>query len=418
MPFTGKYGYIDETGKEVIVCKYNAAYEFRDNGLAEVGIITGRDEEGEAIWKYGFINKEGKEVVPITYESVAEGFGKDDLVAIAKKYGTRPYEWGFADETGEEVIPCQFLDSMGYQNFIWSEDHLLSIPFWKFGPEEAEIYGVINEDGEEIIPFDYVEINLSRSGKDLISASKYMESEDGEPFVKAGFINKNNVEVIPFAYDATKSFEEEGLAPVARIIDYNGDEEIYQWGYVNEEGTMVIPYQFSDAEPFYACGLAAVQNEDDKWGYINNTGNLVIPYEYDSAESFDEDGIAVVSKYVDENYLDGLINTEGTEILPCEYNSIVTYTHLDEKNETISIAKKNGQDDYIYGFANKKGEIIVDIQFDMIQSGYGENQWAVVGTTTGQLDKYDKTYKCKYINLNGDEMLELPDKYIFAGNFS
>lgn len=70
--------------EEVIVCKYNAAYEFCDNGLAEVGIITGRDEEGEAIWKYGFINKEGKEVVPITYESVAEGFGKDDLVAIAK----------------------------------------------------------------------------------------------------------------------------------------------------------------------------------------------------------------------------------------------------------------------------------------------------------------------------------------------
>lgn len=121
-----------------------------------------------------------------------------------------PYEWGFADETGEEVIPCQFLDSMGYQNFIWRGRSLIKYPFLEIRTEEAEIYGVINEDGEEIIPFDYVEINLSRSGKDLISASKYMESGRWRTLVGAGFINKNNVEVIPFAYDATKSLRKKG----------------------------------------------------------------------------------------------------------------------------------------------------------------------------------------------------------------
>lgn len=61
-----KWGYIDETGKEVIPCIYNKAYDFQENGLA----LVCRDD------KWGYININGEEVIPLKYkdaESFSEG---------------------------------------------------------------------------------------------------------------------------------------------------------------------------------------------------------------------------------------------------------------------------------------------------------------------------------------------------------
>lgn len=53
----GKYGYIDNSGKNIIRPKYDEAAYFND-GLAKVKLNG----------KYGFINKTGIEVIPLKYE--------------------------------------------------------------------------------------------------------------------------------------------------------------------------------------------------------------------------------------------------------------------------------------------------------------------------------------------------------------
>lgn len=54
----GKYGFVDSNGNIVVDCKYDKAYEFNEYGFASVR------KEG----KWGAIDEQGKEVAPINYE--------------------------------------------------------------------------------------------------------------------------------------------------------------------------------------------------------------------------------------------------------------------------------------------------------------------------------------------------------------
>jgi hypothetical protein len=55
------YGYIDETGKEVIPCIYTNASSF-DSGKAKVILIKGNDGEKDFIEKEFYIDKNGNEL--------------------------------------------------------------------------------------------------------------------------------------------------------------------------------------------------------------------------------------------------------------------------------------------------------------------------------------------------------------------
>ena len=86
----GKCGFIDTTGKEVIECKYDNAYDFYE-GLARVALNG----------KYGFIDTTGKEIIECKYKRVSlfsEGLAK---VKLNDK-------WGYIDKTGKEVTECKY----------------------------------------------------------------------------------------------------------------------------------------------------------------------------------------------------------------------------------------------------------------------------------------------------------------------
>lgn len=88
----GKYGYQDETEKEVITPKYESAREFSE-GFAPVKLND----------KWGFINKTGKEVVPMKYDNIDFYGFKDGLavVQLNKKSGV-------IDKTGKEIVPIKY----------------------------------------------------------------------------------------------------------------------------------------------------------------------------------------------------------------------------------------------------------------------------------------------------------------------
>ena len=86
---TGKYGFIDTTGKEVVPPKYDRADSFSE-GLALVKLN----------YQYGFIDTTGKEVVPPKYD-YAENFSDGLALVTLNDNG----KWGFIDTTGKEVVP-------------------------------------------------------------------------------------------------------------------------------------------------------------------------------------------------------------------------------------------------------------------------------------------------------------------------
>ena len=88
----GKWGFVDETDKEVIPFKYNKAREFsKSEGLASVNLNN----------KWGFIDKRGKEVIPIKYDLI--GDFSEGLVPVKLNN-----KWGFVDKRDNEIIPIKY----------------------------------------------------------------------------------------------------------------------------------------------------------------------------------------------------------------------------------------------------------------------------------------------------------------------
>ena len=268
----GKYGFIDNEGKEIIPCIFNGARPFHE-GLARV----------EKERKYGFINKAGKIVIPCIY-NFANPF--NEKLALVKKEG----KYGFIDNEGKEIIPCIF-------NEAWSFHEGLACV------EKEGKCGFIDKNGKNITPYIYDPLPRYKVHPE-IQTHKFIDKEKMLIPVrregKIGLINKVGKEIVPCIYDHAELFNE-GLA---RIIKKG------KYGFINKVGKEIIPCIYDHAWSFHE-GLAKVKkskkwsffDSPPKYGFIGKGGKIVIPCIYDSASSF-HNGLAKVKKNGKWGYID------------------------------------------------------------------------------------------------------------------
>jgi hypothetical protein len=105
----GKYGYIDNTEKEVIPFKYDYARNFSE-GLAAVGLAD----------KYGFIDKTGKIVIPIIYAMVGD-FRKGK----ARVERERVYIKGIRDSNRGVICQYNYINKKGVLLGKWEKETYL-----------------------------------------------------------------------------------------------------------------------------------------------------------------------------------------------------------------------------------------------------------------------------------------------------
>ena len=258
---TDKFGFIDQSGTEVVPCKYDWVGYFSE-GLACVNLND----------KGGFIDQSGTEVIPCKYDGVK--YSHEGLAAVELNG-----KCGFIDQSGTEIIPCKY-DGVNY----FSEG-LAAVKL-------NDKWGYIDKNGTEVIPCKYDDVYNFSEGLVAVKLND-----------KWGYIDKNGTEVIPYKYDRAGDLSE-GLAPV-KLND--------KWGYIDKNGTEVIPYKY-DLAGVFSEGLAAVKL-NDKDGFIDKNGTEVIPYKYDLAGVFFE-GLAAVKL----NGKWGVIDQNGTEVTPCKYD--------------------------------------------------------------------------------------------------
>ena len=120
----GKWGFVDETGKEVVPFIYKKVGEFSE-GLAGV------KDRGN----WGFIDKTGKMIIPATYAAV--GDFSEGLARVSSDWAC-----GFIDKTGKMIIPAMY-DYVG--DF---SDGLARV---KYNGK----WGFINRTGNTVISFEY-----------------------------------------------------------------------------------------------------------------------------------------------------------------------------------------------------------------------------------------------------------------------
>lgn len=419
----GKYGYINEKGIEIITCQYDIAYAFNTNGLAPVGKKVGINSYGKNLYKWGFINKAGELVIPMEYDDVEKLVEVGKLLGVAKQVdtddeGNPVLKWGYINAEGKSMTEFKY----SYAISRWSKSGLCTV--FALTEDYELLYGVINQNGDEIIPVGkYHEIYLSNNGSGLIAAKKQIDlDENAEPVYKWGFIDENDNEILPFEYDEFTYWGDNDFIPVGKAGFNDEGKAVVKYGYINEKGMLIIPFQFEKVGGF-SNHLAFVR--DNYWefntgGYINENGELVIPFEYDWGLPFDKNGIAIVSKWQEDEEKYGMINSEGEEIVPCLYDDITEpefyYRSLPEELNLYIVQNiKEGMEKY--GCIRADGEEVVYVEHDMVTVGY--NGWILLGDLVEGYDKNtDKYSYLEFVNERGETVLELTEKYIYAEPFT
>jgi len=304
----GKYGYMDETGETMIAPIYDAVEPFTEGlGLVVredmVGFINKSgdmdipleydDAEpfngGLAIVStndlYGMIDRTNKKVVPIQYDLVANYSSGLALVANETAYG-------YVNKNGAEVVPLKLeyatdfengfavIDQEGKKGIINTLGRLV-VPTkydWLENFNEYMVcrakkdtaYGLIDNNGAEILPFIY-----DRIGE--FSDSLALVAKDG----KYGYVNSKGELLVELKYD----FYTEALVWGKFKNGYTKFLKKDKYGMLNAEGEEIFPAIFEDLGEYSESDLIAVKKRG-KWGYSDKNLRLILPYKHELTRTF------------------------------------------------------------------------------------------------------------------------------------
>lgn len=331
------YGFADETGKIVIPMQYDKVWHFK-NGLAKV----------ERNKRYGLIDKSGKIIIPPQYNEL--NYFTDKLLRTRHN---NQYE---LFDTQGNIISDKY-------DFIGNIDY----GFAKI--KQKDKYGLMDKNGNEIIPCQYDDILTLTKEPDLIAVKKDNQW---------GFVDKNNHTVIPFVYEQVWHFHN-GLAKIRNN---------QQYGMIDLTGKIIIPTQYQWLDDINEQGLIRFQ-QNNQFGFINRDNQIVIPNQYEYIEQFNHD-IAKAKK----NGFWGFIDKTGKEVFALKYENMRDISPFlsiaadkDSKGYTIAIllnkknktAKTYRRIEKFYGglakvidvnniqqigFINEIGEEVIPVQYD------------------------------------------------------
>ncbi|MDO4486679.1 MAG: WG repeat-containing protein [Bacillota bacterium] len=368
-------------------------------GLRKVGVR----ERG-----YGFINSEGQFAIPPVYEK-ANDF--DEGYAAVKKKG----QWIFIDKNGREIsIGSKYQDIGHFSEEMCRVSTLklssMDLAYYSDYAEIAGIWGYVNEDGYQIIPPQYIYAEDFNNGIAIVCKGEWTkdpkwdnEYNKGRYWTEQelwGGIDKNGNEVIPFIFDELQFMWEDNEVLMAHI----GGWECGHWGVIDRTGKWLAEPVFEDIGYVYANGLFAFYNRDRYEpdaliGIFDINQNKVIFEPQFLDVDFMDDGDLKV-KLFDRTLnraVEKIIDLDGKERFHSEYTTISTYRYEDEWEVTSEVdgVSKSGLIDH-------DGNVIFPCKYDIEWGGISSKSKRIVvnsGDKVSLLDfdgnviipaKYDK----------------------------
>lgn len=385
-----KYGYIKEDGKEVTSLKYDIVDSMRldDNtiNLDDFKFVDGLAQYTDGT-NYGLLNEHGKEVIDANYSSI-EVINKDLIIVSDNKFyfinknNEKIFDQEFEMITSIEGLGSIFIVSNeGKQALINNKGEILteykydSIYGLTDSSSNNYVFCAMYDDNTDV--YLYNSENLSFTKLDSFNNytptifnnnNIYFVSPTG--FYSIYNINTNNIITLNNTYTAIGPF----VNSLAFAINSNNEV-----GYINEKEETIIDFQYdyNNTESFTTFGLAVV-GKDSLVGVINTNneqilefnylnisiinnnrflvldqdnnkyiidanGNRVTAYDYDNIELTDYSNIFIVSKVSNNKTLYGIINSDGEEIIPVEYEDIKIsddYFVLKRKNNEFYLEKR------------------------------------------------------------------------------
>lgn len=370
----GKWGYCNTEGKEVLPLQYDLANTMY-NGVAIV-------KKGAL---YGLIDKTGKEIVSFQYESLSRFYYSSELYQV-KQDGL----FGLISKTGEQLVPPKY-DDLGA---LYGNNYLVVVKDKKYGiyslsgktelitlqysrieqlsPHYLKVsigssYGILDVKGKTIVEPKYDELGSLEQG---LIVAKLLD--------KYGYITVSGKTILPFIYDKAEAFQSSGLAQVRingkyGLIDEGGQvylaaeyDELTSSGYYREQnyiarqgklygivspsGEVIVPIEYNEIKK---NGKFFISRKENDWFLLNELGKIINTEPYQSLRQLDYQ-----SRFAfEQEGLYGLYDAEIGEIIPPMYTNIETF------NDKYIVRVK-----YTYGLADKKGKLIMPVEYEQIAS--------------------------------------------------
>ena len=385
-----KYGYITEDGKEVTSLKYDImdSMKLDDNTINLDGFkfVDGLAQYTKDM-NYGLLNEQGKEIIDADYSSI-EVINKNLIIVSDNNFyfinqdNEKLFNQEFEMITSIEGLDSIFIvSSDGRQALINNKGEILTE--YKYD----SIYELVDSSSNNYVFCamygDYTDIYLYNS--ETLSFTKldnfdnytptifndsniYFVSPTGlysiynintnniitlnnnytaiGPFVNSlafainsnnlvGYINEKEETVIDFQYDYnnTESFTTYGLAVV-------GKDNLV--GVINTDNEQVLDFNYLNINIINNNRFLVLDQDNNKY-IIDAKGNRITETDYDNIELTDYPNIFIVSKVSNNKTLYGIINSDGEEIIPVEYEDIKIsddYFVLKRKDNEFYIEKR------------------------------------------------------------------------------
>ena len=350
----GKIGAVNTELETVIPAIYNDL-QLSDN---DWNIVAGRDG------KYGVLNYEGQTILDFEYDYIKSIYDGHDIHYVIKKEG----KFGLANRQG--VVVMQPILEYEPQS-VYPDNRLIIIEKENTREDKDEyglLYGVVDFDGNEILPMEHIWINDISEG--IIAARKAYD--------KGGYYDIFGNELTNFDYRMVFGFNE-GLAFASRC---NADGT-WEHNVLNLKGDVVFNADSYSLGGFYG-GIACVTSTK----IIDKNGKMVV--------DLTDSGIKIVSDYPwdkldagyfrvtdGENY--GIIKVDLPKDEPIwdyEYIDYGNVKYLERWDNGYSFTLENGEVKYIDSFGNEtddeayvKGQPYVEDKFLVeLKEKYGENK--------------------------------------------
>ena len=381
----GKYGVINIKGNKLIDIKYDKisvdGYYTSENNYKYAGyIISNTTNEG---YRYGYINYDGKMLLEPEYNELLRVIGitdnensyilcakngqygimKNEEQLIPNEYQSIEYDegnklftiekskkFGIANLEGNIIVPTEYsqIDITGIYLYAKNEQGVTvynsdgtqanidtNVAILNTSNEKYKIridntsgtkYGVINEDGEQVIEEKYNYIEYLFDNFFIVSNEQAkLGVIDDDDNIKIE-INNDSLQKIEGTNIIQASIKQEEITKLyskdmTEICNLKNAKVVVNDNYIkisNDEETRYFDKEGKELKntEVYPNNNLFAKKENEKWGFSDKSGNTVVEAKYDKVTEFNEYGFAGVK--LGDKW--GVVNSKGEEILAPTYN--------------------------------------------------------------------------------------------------
>ncbi len=239
-PSNPLHGLLNSKGEEILPLKYTEISSF-DNNRAKICIGGEYDDEYDEIkdGKWGVVDITGKIIVDCNYDGI--WLNEDGTIKVSDKSGELPL-YGLLDENGNEILPIKCTSISSFVN----ERAVVRIGAHKVDDYEfrQDIIGgkwsLIDRNGNFIIEEITVPSGLIDSIK-LLNNGLMIVKKCYEEYDKYGLLDENGNELLPVRYSDISDFKD-GLATICIGGEpdfFTGEATREKWGIIDSKGKFI-----------------------------------------------------------------------------------------------------------------------------------------------------------------------------------